>query len=387
MERLNKEEMELLLSQGKKEPCISIYMPTKKGRERAKENSTRFKNLLAKAEEQLESWSLEPAEKSNLLDSAKKLISDSYYWANQSEGLAYFIADGFSQYYRLPVQFEEMSVVRKTFHIKPLFTLLSSDGQFYILALSQKDARLMRGTQTTVEEMDLSKLIEKFEVEFVDEIPAQFLQFHTGAPESAGTRTAIYFGHGGEIDSLMRERLLNYFRFIDREIQGLLDGNNSPLILACVDYLTPLYKTSSKYPLLFEDNIKGNPENLSAGELHQKAWEIVKPYFQEKQETAKKRYHELKGTGKTSNDILEILPAAYHGRISELFVTPGVQQWGRYDPAKEEISLNENPQDGSGGEDLIDMAVAKTFLSNGTVYAVDSGQMPDTAPVAAVYRW
>ncbi len=386
MERFNKEEIELLLNQGnKQQPCISIYMPTVKGRERAKENSTRFKNLLTNAEEQLESRGIEPTERNNLLEPAKKLIHDSYYWANQSDGLAYFISNGFSRYYRLPIQFKEMNVVRDSFHLKPLFALLSSDGQFFILALSQKDARLLRGTQNTVEEMDLSKLIKKFETEFVDEIPAQYLQLHTGVPESGGARTAVYFGHGGEIDSIVRERLLKFFRFIDREIQDLLDANNSPLILACVDYLIPLYKTSSKYPLLFEENIKGNPETISAKELHQKAWEIAKPYFQEKQETAKNRYHELKGTGKTSNDILEILPAAFHGRISDLFVTPGVQQWGYFDPESEEISLFEEPQ--QDGEDLINMATVKTFSTNGLVYAIDSEQMPDKTPAAAIFRW
>ncbi len=385
MERLNKEEIELLMDQGKNEPCITIYMPTLQGREKAKENSTRFKNLLSKAEEQLGTLGLESAEINNLLEHEKKLISDSHFWANQSKGLAYFISKKFSRYYRLPMEFKEMSLVRQSFHLKPLFNLLSSDGQFYILALSQKDARLLRGTQNTIEEMDLSKLIEKFEVEFVDEIPEQFLQFHTGAPESGGIRTAVYFGHGGEIDSIVRERLLKFFRFIDREIQDLLDANNSPLILACVDYLAPLYKTSSRYPLLFEDNIKGNPENISARELHEKAWEVVKPYFLEKQNAAKDLYHELKGTGKTSNDILEILPAAYHGRISDLFVTPGVQQWGYFDPETEKITLTEEQQHNS--EDLIDMAAAKTFTTSGSVYAVDSEQMPDTTAVAAIFRW
>lgn len=385
MERLNREEMELLFSQGKHEPCVSIYMPTQKGRERAKENSTRFKNLLSEAEKQLETWDLESTDKANLLEYPKKLISDSYYWANQSEGLAFFIAKGFSKYYRLPLQFEEISAVRKFFHLKPLFRLLSSDGQFFILAISQKDARLLRGTQNTIEEMDLGKLVEKFEVEFVDEIPEQFLQFHTGTPDSGGTRTAVYFGHGGENDSIMRERLLNYFRFIDREIHDLIDTNNSPLILACVDYLTPIYRTSSKYPLLLDENIKGNPENMSAEDLHQKGWEIVKPYFLERQEKAKSRYFELKGTGKTSNDILEILPAAYHGRISELFVAPGIQQWGHFNPSSEEISLTEEPRGGS--EDLIDLAAVKTYTSSGSVYAVDSEHMPDSSPVAAVFRW
>lgn len=385
MERLNKEDMELLLEQGGRKPCISIYMPTQKGREGAKENSTRFKNLLNKTEKQLEARGVNSSEQKELLDSARKLISESYFWANQSEGFAYFISPGFSRSYRLSLQFEEMSIVRDSFHLKPLFKLLSTDGQFYILALSQQDVRLMRGTRSIIEEIDLSSIIEKLEADLGDELFEPTLQFHTGAPDASGTRSAIFHGHGGAIDGFLRERLLNYFRLIDREIQGLIDDKGSPLILACVDFLIPLYKETSKYPVLFEESIKGNPENINAQDLHQKALDLIMPYFQKNQEVAKARYHELKGTGKTSNDILEILPAAYHGRISDIFVTPGIQQWGSYDPETEEVSLSEGPD--SGDEDLIDLAAAKSYSNSGNVYAVEPGQMPDQSPAVAIFRW
>ncbi|MDW7730316.1 MAG: hypothetical protein SCJ94_09985 [Bacillota bacterium] len=385
MEHLSKSDIELLLEMGKGKPSISIYMPTMKGRERAKENSTRFKSLLNEAGQRLEKINMNTSELKELTNPAKKLISDSYFWANQSEGLAYFISLEFAQFYRLPLPFEEMAVVRKSFHLKPLFKLLSSDGLFYILALSQKNARLLRCTQSYVEEVDLREIIEKYKAEIGEELIEKHLQFHTGTPGIEGDRGAVYHGHGGEIDSIEREKLLNYFRFIDREIQSMLVETSAPLILACVDYLAPLYREVSKYSLLHKEIIKGNPEYESEKELQQKAWAIVRPFFREKEEEAKALYHEFKGTGKTSNNIVEILPAAYHGRVSELFVVPGIQQWGDYDQETERLSLSEEPQ--SGNEDLIDLAATKTFLTNGNVHVVELNQMPDSNPVAAVFRW
>lgn len=82
------------------------------------------------------------------------------------------------------------------------------------------------------------------------------------------------------------------------------------------------------YPLFIDSFIKGNPDNVDARELHAKAWEIIKPYFLEKREAAKALYHELKGTGNTSNNILEIVPVSFHGRGSDIFVTLGLQQRG-----------------------------------------------------------
>jgi hypothetical protein len=41
-------------------------------------------------------------------------------------------------------------VVTDRFHIKPLLPLLSGDGRFYVLALSQSEVRLLQGTRYSV---------------------------------------------------------------------------------------------------------------------------------------------------------------------------------------------------------------------------------------------
>ncbi len=385
MDLINKEEIEVLMKQRQKGPCISIYLPTYRSGEDTKQNPIRFKNLITSAEEHLTSIEMRPAERKNLLEPALQLINDSVFWRSQGEGMAYFLSPEVSRCYRLPLSFPELAVVSDSFHLKPLLSLLSGDGQFYILALSQKDARLLQGTRDVVEEMDLSAVIEKFELEFGEDLPEQYLQFHTSTPRRGDSRPAVYFGHGGEIDSALKERLLKYFRFIDKEVRSMLYEERSPLLLACVDYLFPLYKEANKYPLLFEESIPGNPEKISAEELHRRAWEIVHPYFQKKQTEAHTRYHEQVGTGKTSTDIKEILEASFHGRVETLFVAVGVQQWGSYDPETNTVNLQEQFQ--TGYEDLLDLAAVQTFLNNGTVYAVAPEQMPDSEQLAALYRY
>ncbi len=385
MELLSRDEIKQLLDQRGMGHCVSLYMPTQKGREKAKENSIRFKSLITRAERQFEKTGQNKQDLKKLLDPAKKLIDDSYFWANQSDGFAFFLSPVYSKFYRLPVEFEELAVVRDSFHIKPLFRLLASDGQFYVLALSQKDARLLRGTSAQVEEIDLSEIIKNFEDKFAGELPEQHLQFHTRAPATGDVRSAIYFGHGGEIDSIQKERLLKYFRFIDRELQEKLNQTSVPLVLACVEHLASVYREVSKFPLLFEKIIKGNPEQVSAQDLHGQAWEIVKSYFDQKQLEAKARYRELAGTGKTANTVMDIVPAAFHGRISDLFVVPGLQQWGYFDPESETVKISEGPL--TGNEDLIDLAAAETFLNSGNVYALKNEQMPDQGFICAVYRW
>ncbi len=385
MDLLNREVVETLMEQRGKGPCISIYFPMLKSGDGSRQNPIRLKNLLAQAEEKLTSLGVKGAEQKKLLEPAAQLINESIFWTNQSDGMSMFISPGFFQYYRIPLHVEELVVVTESFHLKPLLSLLMSDNQFYVLALSQKNARLLRGTRDLVEDMDLSAVAQKFEETFLEELPDQYLQFHTRPPRRGDTRSAIYYGHGGEIDSVIKERLLKYFRFLDRELHSLLQGESSPLVLACVDYLAPLYQEANKYPLLMENRILGNPENLSAEELHNEAWEIVQPYIQKKRDETIARYHEQKGTGKTSNNLHEILPAAFHGRIESLFATVGIQRWGRYDPENNALHLPEEPM--PGDEDLLDLAAAQTYLNGGTVYAVSQDLVPDQEPLAALLRW
>ncbi|OPL10832.1 MAG: hypothetical protein AVO34_09420 [Firmicutes bacterium ML8_F2] len=384
MEYINRDELEMLLKESS-EPGVSIYMTTQKGWEKAKENAIRFKNLLSEAEEWLNFTGINASEKERLLKPAKKLLDNSHYWANQDEGLACFLNPNFYRYYRLPLQFTEIAVVKRSFHLKPLFSLLTMDWRFYILAISKKDIRLLRATRTFCEEVDLSALLDELEAEFSEEMPGSNLQFHTRAPYAGRTRTAVFFGHGGDIENIQKEHLLKYFRFIDRELPNYMKTTDAPLVLACVDYLAPLYREASSYPVLLEEIVRGNPENRSNQEIHEKAWSIVKPYFQQPVDEIKERYLELKGTGKTSNNILELVVAAHQGKISDLLFVPGIQQWGRYNPQTGEATPGNEPTRGS--EDLIDIIVTQSFLNKSNIYALEAEMMPDSSPAAALFRW
>ena len=68
-----------------------------------------------------------------------------------------------------------------------------------------------------------------------------------------------------------------------------------PLLLAGVEYLLPIYKEANTYPHLIDTVIKGNPDLLSADELHKSAWEIIRPLFQAAQEEAFAHYQQLAG--------------------------------------------------------------------------------------------
>lgn len=85
------------------------------------------------------------------------------------------------------------------------------------------------------------------------------------------------------------------------------------------------------------------------------------------------------------NNIREILPAAYHGRVGILFASAGVQLWGFFRPDSGEVILRE--ETAQGDEDLVDLAVIQTLLNAGVVYTMKKEEMPEAEPLAAVFRY
>ena len=126
-------------------------------------------------------------------------------------------------------------------------------------------------------------------------------------------------------------------------------------------------------------------ELKSAKELHRRAWTLVQPFFQQAQQEAAARYRELVHTPQASQDIRQIVLAAYDGKVDALFAAIGYQQWGRYEPDTPTVHLHLEAQ--PGDEDLLDTAAVQTFLHGGSVYIVPLENTPGQVPLAAIFRF
>ena len=363
--------------------CVSLFMPThRRGRE-TEQDPIRCRNLLRTAEERLQTKGLRSPDVREMLEPAQRLLQDLDFWRYQSDGLAVFLTSERHHSYRLPLPFEELVVISDRFHLKPLIPFFASDGHFYILALSQNQVRLLEGTRYTVDEIDLDNMPKSMAEALQYERFEKQLQFHTGTSAGRGKRPAMFHGHDASDED--KGRILRWFRRIDGELSNLLTGEQSPLVLAGVEHLLPLYKEANSYPHLLEKGIRGNPEELKPEELHAQAWPLVQPTFTEAREKAAARYSELAGTGQTTVDVKEAVLAAHHGRVDVLFIAVDVQVWGRVDPSTNTVQVHQDPE--PGDEDLLDLAAIQSILNGGTVYAAEPEQVPGHAPLAAVFRY
>jgi hypothetical protein len=363
--------------------CVSILMPTHRSGEQVRQDPIRLKNLIREAHSQLTNVGLTSKETKKLLEPVEELLRGDFFWQHQNDGLAIFSSAGLFRCYRLPLPFDELVVVTHHFHIKPLLPLLTSDGRFYVLALSQNTVRLIEGTRYTASEVALEDMPESL-ADIIRYNSERNLQLHTAAPVGKGEKSTIFHGHGGGVDDA-KTNILKYFRRIDTGLSKLLRGERAPLILAGVDYLLPIYAKANTYPYLLSDGVTGNPEELSTEDLRDRAWAIAELYFKKGRTEALARYQQFSGTRQASSDLTKVVPASYYGQIEVLFVAVGVQSWGTFDPERGQISLHREVQ--PGDEDLLDFTAIQTLLNDGVVFAVAPEQMPDKANVAAVFRY
>jgi hypothetical protein len=383
MSLLSKSELRVLMEKPEG-LCVSIFMPTHRAGEQTRQDPIRLKNLIREAQRQLTEAGLTSRETKELLKPIKGLLRDEFFWQHQNDGLAIFSSAGQFRCYRLPLSFDELVVITHRFHIKPLLPLLTSDGRFYILALSQNKVRLVESTRYTASEVALEDVPESL-ADILRYDSERSIQLHTAAPVGKGGQQAIFHGHGDGIDDA-KANILKYFRQIDAGLGELLRGEHAPLILAGVDYLLPIYAKANTYAYLLDDGVTGNPDDLGTEELRNRAWAIAEPYFIKGRREASARYQQLSGTQQASNDLMKVVPESYHGRIEVLFVAVGVQSWGTFDVESSQIVLHQQEVQ-PGDEDLLDFAAIHTLLNGGVVFAVAPEQMPDKANVAAVFRY
>jgi hypothetical protein len=382
MNALSQDELKTLM--GKHQGlCVSIFMPTFRTGVESQQNQIRFRNLLRSAEEKLLAAGLRSQEVKELLEPAQALPGNVLFWRRQSDGLALFLSTDLFRYFCLPEAFQELIVVADHFHIRPLLPVLSGDKRFYILALSQKEVRLLEGTRRTVQEIELEGVPKSIEEALQYDALEKQVRFRTGSV-SGGTGMAMVSGHGGVVDDT-KDNLLKYFRMIDRGLHDLLKDERAPLILAGVDYLFPIYREANTFPHLIEEGIPGNPKGTSSESLYRMALKIVSPFFQKSENDAIAQYRQSSGTGLTSADIREIVPDAAHGRVGMLFIAAESQAWGTFNRESGTVEVHQKRE--ADDEDLLEIAAAQTYLNGGSVFLLPPEKMPEPKDLAAVFRY
>ncbi len=163
-----------------------------------------------------------------------------------------------------------------------------------------------------------------------------------------------------------------------------LGSTGPPLLLACVDYLSPIYRRANTYDQLLDETLSGNQDYEPTRSLHQRALELLSPEAAyPARAKAVDRYRQLAGTKKVSEDIREVVAAAIQGRVDVLLCDPGALLLGVHDPDTNEVKVTGIEDD----EDLVDLAAVETLKHRGEIYSLVDLGVPTNSPAAAILRY
>ncbi|MDD3641186.1 MAG: hypothetical protein PHE00_05280, partial [Atribacterota bacterium] len=134
-------------------------------------------------------------------------------------------------------------------------------------------------------------------------------------------------------------------------------------------------------------NVEGNPDDVSSDSIKNSAWDIASEYFHKQLDDINKTYHDLKGTGKTSTDLEDIVSAASFSRVDTLLVKKNIAQYGLFESEENKVLIAEDENEQQNNYDLYNFAAINTVSNGGQVYVLDEDKMPDSEDVVAIYRF
>ncbi|WP_373511182.1 hypothetical protein [Persicitalea sp.] len=370
---------------------ISIFSPTsKQSTTNYQEDKIQFKNQLQIARQQLaQEYGMDETEVNQYLKPGFDLLDNNNFWQHTSDMLAFFLTPEDSTIFKVPLKIDEpILYVGKGLMLRPLLPLLNKNGRFYILNIDLDSVRLYEATAFTLKEVELWDDVPTTKEDYM--IYFNEIEREDGVQRRLGTSQPADGGvfHGQGADEQDKEHTRQWFYTLSRELDDKFKQDLLPVVLAGVDYLIPLYRTTINYNKYVEEYITGNFDNKNdpqAQGLYKQALAIMQPKFKQQETEAIEQYHNLKAGDFAASDTKKILLAALTGQVETLFLRKDAKVWGNYDAEnyKVQIQKESSPEN----TDLLTEAAVQTILMKGKVYMYDAEQMPEQdSVVAAVFR-
>ena len=283
-----------------------------------------------------------------LMAPAEQLLLDQSLWPGEAGGMALFLAPGHALHVRLRAAVESKVTVSEHFDVLPLIPMLYPDCVFHILALSRSAVTLFAATRFTIENL---------------QVP--------GMP--AGLDDSWWLGRHEDalVKEWQQERheiFERYLRTVDQVLSPMLFATSHPMVLAAVEREVSAFRSISRHPNLCNVALLGNPDELTAAQLHERAWHVVRDHLETTQQASVlTRFDEVGGTDKRSVHMTEILDAAAAGRVEALLVP---------------YPAHTGTRDGWANR-----AIIETLRHDGQIVLVPSSRLPAEASVGAMFRW
>jgi len=349
-------------------PCVSIYLPTTPVTQEAQADRIALKNLTRDVVRELELSGTDNRLTAEIVEQSYDLIDDDEFWRVQAHGLAIFVTPTNMRTFRLPTALVPLSKASDRFLLKPLLRSVSFAQSCYVLALAQKSVRV---------------------IEVLPDLPAEIVHID-GLPSNAGraiqgSGVADHWPsgriHGREGQKVL---LRQFARNVDKSLRPLLSGSDIPLVLAAAEPLASIYRSINSYSHLARTGIEGNPEEITNGELAERARRVLDDIYRGELSDWRELFAVRDSQGRATTDIAQAARAAVAGAIEALVVDIDEIVPGRMN---DDGSIVFAEQSSWSNHDLVDEIAKSVIVTGGRVIGVRKSDMPREGSLAAILRY
>src|SRR5690606_41297996 len=154
---------------------------------------------------------------------------DAMAWSYMGDGLAMFLRPGWHATYRVPLDVPKLATIGSGFVLTPVLPLLS-DRNYVVLAISQKNVRVLRGSRDRISELELPAVPRAFEDVMTreDDVQSDTVPRPTAAGRTSASGRAVSYGNSS-LDKVPTEDVAGYLREGARGVEDYLAGRSVAL--------------------------------------------------------------------------------------------------------------------------------------------------------------
>jgi hypothetical protein len=384
MDLLTRTDLDALAQRDDPGTHLSMFMPTQRTGTDGRADPLRWKNLLTSTESALADHGMRRSEIEDLLGPAWALHDDERGWQEVSDGLAMFVRPGWSRSYRVPLGVPELVTIGEYFVTGPLMRIVARDAHFLLLALSQRNVRLLEGSMQQVEEIELRDVPTDLRA-VMREFEPRGDTMARPLTRGAGGGRAVFYGHAASGEDVKKDDRERFLRQVADGLAEYLGTQDLPMVLVGLEELVATYRSVNTYPHVLDEEIRSNPDGLSAEQLHEAAWPVIESVLDAQRSRALARFRELHGTGLASDQPEEIAEAAAQGRVETLFVSAEPWCWEHVSDGGSVVHLGAD--DSFAVCEVLDRAITETLSHGGQVHAVPSDEISGDHDAASTFRY
>ncbi len=359
---------------GSQEPCISVYVSLA-GSPRMDEE--KIDSAITSAIHQARITFPESATDFNDPDvnklTAKLLLQDPVtgQMVQPWRGLAYFKSPSTEGFYPSIELSEDLLVMARSFHLKPLFGLIQIEQRYVMIHLDEHGVEVYDGSKAG------ARLVKTFE--------RRPHQDWRRARNDSEARPREIQGGVMEPNRMEKRNSFKFFREVESAIRRVTNLDIIPAILVGPDRLIKLFISANRYRTSFIRTIATERTEVfkDMDYLHQLGLESLVLCNRNRGLKGAFEFKYLRRFGCAVDTITHVAKAANDGIVKSLLIRRGINLWGQVDARAATVNLNKNGLN-HAADDILDDIGEMVLSRGGEVHILHAREMPTQSPIAAV---